>query len=177
MCQQLLKRKTCNSKAVATSRLVSARFIILHIPRPDRPAPPHGKQAWGWHIRTVRQARNINPRQAAKEIGVARQTLYGWESGDTVPKVMFVPDIIKFLGYIPICFSPYQATLGACFRASRELRGLRITDLAVLAGLGFKQVWNVENDKGAKLSRDKIERALSIPVRHLFSRSQLRHRI
>ncbi len=174
MCQQLSKRKTCNSKAVDIYGIVSARYLRVNIPRPDRPAPPHGKQAWGWHIRTVRQARNIDPRQAAKEIGIARQTLYGWESGDTVPKVMFVPGIIRFIGYIPICFSPYQATLGACFRASRELRGLRITDLAGLAGLGFKQVWNVENDKGAKLSQDKIERALSIPVRQLFSRSQLR---
>ena len=168
MCQRISKRRTCKSNVVAISPSAFARYLVLTIPRPDRPASPQGRQAWGWHIRQVRRFRGIDPRQAAKEIGIARQTLYGWESGDAVPKVIFIPGIVKFLGYVPICFSPYQATLGACYRAARELRGLRITDLAALAGLGFKQVWNVENDRGSVSSQGKIERALSIPVRKCF---------
>lgn len=169
MCQRLSKEKACNSNAVGRYGLASARFITVILPRPDRPKEPTGKSAWGWNIRAARLARGIGTAEASGLIGVAQNTLFGWEAGRTVPKVFFIPGIIGFIGYVPMRFSPYQSSLGASFRAARELRGLRIVDLAALAGLGAKQVWNIESDAYyPEANCARIERALSIPVRKCF---------
>jgi DNA-binding XRE family transcriptional regulator len=60
--------------------------------------------------------------QMAKMIGVSTDTITYWENGRFVPKVMFAPKIIEFLGY-----NPYQIdteTLGGRVKLYRHLNGL-----------------------------------------------------
>lgn len=172
MCQRRSTVKTCKRTSERPFGIVSARYFTMTVPRPDKHRQPLDRSAWGWHIKRVRLQLGIDTKGAAKRIGVAQNTIYGWEAG-VFPKVRHIPAIINFIGFIPFCRSPYQSTLEESFIASREIRGLRIADLAALAGLSFKQVWRVENGKAQSDQHfAKIEKALSIPVRQLFSGSQ-----
>lgn len=177
MCQRRLTGISCNNRPQANCGLAVTRFLRVTVQRPDRRGPADST-AWGWHIKKARHDRGISYKRTAKVIGVSQGTLHEWEAGSRGPMAQSIPKIITFLGYVPTGRGPQQATLGASFRASRELRGLRIIDLSKLSGVPTKQISHIEHDRRAHyLPCAKIERALSIPVRYLFSRSQLRPRI
>ena len=66
----------------------------------------------------------------ADQIGVDEDTIYRWESNESIPQVRFIPTIIKLLGYNP-------------FPLPEELRG-KLVFYRQLLGLSqrkFKENW------------------------------------
>jgi len=66
-------------------------------------------------------------------IGVSTDTITYWENGRFVPKVMFAPQIIAFLGYNP--FQIETETLGGKVKHYRYQKGLSQKRFAKLLGV------------------------------------------
>lgn len=74
------------------------------------------------HIRKKRWEKKIDVRQAARQIRVSVTTLVDWEHHKHEPKILHIPRIVAFLGYIPDCLK--SATIGERIKMVRKLLGL-----------------------------------------------------
>ena len=86
----------------------------------------------GEHIRAKRRERQLLQRDVAAQIGVAPETVSGWEKSATIPPMGLMPAIIHFLGYDP---SPEPATLPERMRDYRRKNGLTIKEAAHRMGV------------------------------------------
>ena len=85
------------------------------------------------HLRKRRFDLKLSQPQVAKMIGVSTDTITYWENGRFVPKVMFTPQIIGFLGYNP--FQIDTDTLGGKVKHYRYQKGLSQKRFAKLIGV------------------------------------------
>jgi transcriptional regulator with XRE-family HTH domain len=85
------------------------------------------------HLRKRRFDLKLSQPQVAKIVGVSTDTITYWENGRFVPKVMFAPEIIDFLGYNPFQFE--TETLGGKVKYYRYQKGLSQKRFAKLLGV------------------------------------------
>lgn len=57
-----------------------------------------GNSAIGKHLEFMRKQRNISIQELANLIGVTRQTVYRWESGERTPDVVTLIRLVRLLG-------------------------------------------------------------------------------
>ena len=57
-----------------------------------------GNSAIGKHLEVLRKQRNISTQKLADLMGVTRQTIYRWESGERTPDVVTLFRLIRLLG-------------------------------------------------------------------------------
>jgi transcriptional regulator with XRE-family HTH domain len=89
---------------------------------------------FGEHIREARRARRLHQWQAAREIGVTKETVANWEKGKTEPPVQVMSAVIRFLGFDPSP-SPDSPDLGSRMLRYRRQHGLSIKEAAGRAGV------------------------------------------
>lgn len=70
--------------------------------------------------------------EAAVELGIGAANYSQWETNEDQPKTRYWPDIIRYLGYDPIC--PNPATLGEKVAFLGRHLGLTVTELGRLVG-------------------------------------------
>jgi len=83
-------------------------------------------------------------RQVAEQIGISEDTIYRWESNESIPQVQFIPAIIKFLDYDPLSppDSPRQRLV-----FYRRMHGLSQRKLAKETGIDPKTIELAETGK------------------------------
>ena len=77
--------------------------IALRSSKPKPPNYPCVLNTLGDHIRKRRLELGLYQREVASKIGVDESTVYRWERNETSPPSRFIPQIINFLGYNPLC--------------------------------------------------------------------------
>ena len=85
----------------------------------------------------------LNPQEAAAQLGVTPTTYNRWERGQDVPRTRYRPAIITFLGHDP---GGEPETFGERIRAARELEGLSKPQLAQRLGISTSTIRAWEAD-------------------------------
>ncbi|MCZ7601621.1 MAG: helix-turn-helix domain-containing protein [Melioribacteraceae bacterium] len=69
---------------------------------------PQNPQTLGEHIRKRRLEKHLLQSDVANIIRVSETTIFNWENSYSAPQILFIPRILKFLGYnpLPSKFSP-----------------------------------------------------------------------
>ncbi len=78
--------------------LVLPRSHKIH----SRNSPPEELNTIGDHLLRRRLALKLLQRQVAEQIGVDKTSITNWESNRTKPGLVYMPAIIRFLGYNPL---------------------------------------------------------------------------
>lgn len=102
--------------------------ITLKGQKPPSPAYPRELRTVGDHIRKKRLDLNLLQKSVALLIGVDKATVYNWENNRSSPNLYCMPEIIKFLGYVPSNKKP--KTLGERIVHCRRLAGITQKELA-----------------------------------------------
>ncbi len=63
-------------------------------------------QTFGEHLLKRRLFLEMTQAEVSKQFSVSSLTVFNWEKGKTVPQIMHMPVLIKFLGYDPISTIP-----------------------------------------------------------------------
>lgn len=93
------------------------------VPKPKGDKYPKQLLTIGDHIRKRRMDLGLFQRDVSKIIGTKSiDALRNWELGKGEPQIHHMPEVIKFLGYIPIQFC--LDTLGDKIKTYRILKGL-----------------------------------------------------
>jgi transcriptional regulator with XRE-family HTH domain len=85
----------------------------------------------GDHIRKHRLDRGLQQNQVALLICVDKTTIMNWERGHRTPAIRHVPEIIRFLGYVPFSVGD---SLPERLRAYRRVHGISRKKLAAMLG-------------------------------------------
>ena len=107
--------------------------IELKAPRPPSPDYPQTLNTLGDHIRKKRLYLGLFQRDVADTIGTTESTIWNWENNYATPYISYIPNIIKFLGYVP--FNTSYNTLREKIVTSRKLLGLSQRKYARLIGI------------------------------------------
>jgi DNA-binding XRE family transcriptional regulator len=75
--------------------------VVLKAKKPPASKYPKELNALGDHIRKKRVDAGLFQKEVAEQIGVDEETIYRWESSESMPQIRFIPAIIEFLGYSP----------------------------------------------------------------------------
>ena len=95
------------------------------------------------HLKKRRKQLGMYQKDVAELLGISEWTYLGWEVGDTMPAVRFIPKVIDFLGYDPF---PEGNTFPERIRNARERRGLNRIKFAQMVGVSQ---WSIEQwEKG-----------------------------
>jgi transcriptional regulator with XRE-family HTH domain len=86
----------------------------------------------GEHIRKRRLDLGLLQKDIASMISVDKETVFRWESNESLPSVLLLPAIIRFLGHDPL---PTPKTFSEQLRHSRRYLGLSQTATARLLGI------------------------------------------
>ena len=108
---------------------------------------PQNPQSIGEHIRKRRLEQNLFQADVARLIGVEETSIYNWESNRSNPSVKYIPEIIKFLGYLPDIFP--NKTLGEKLIYYRKVHGLSQKKLAVKLGIDQGTLRRIEKNSPA----------------------------
>jgi len=76
--------------------------VVLNAQKPKSTKYPKELETLGDHIRKRRLDLGLFQRDVAHEIGVDTETIYRWESNESLPSVSQLPKIIRFVGYDPL---------------------------------------------------------------------------
>jgi transcriptional regulator with XRE-family HTH domain len=114
----------------------------------------------GDHLRAKRLDKKTTIREVAVTLGVAADTLRGWEHDDHEPSFRQYPAIFGFVGYDPL---PEPRDLRDQLRRVRMRRGWRQCDLAEALGVDRCTVagWEAEEHQPTRKWRDTIERLVA----------------
>jgi DNA-binding XRE family transcriptional regulator len=102
--------------------------LTYRLPKPETPI----LVTVGDHVRARRKVLGVAQHEAAKAIGVNRDTLARWETEPREPDRRIMPSIICFLGYDP---QPPAQTFGALIRRTRRTLGLNQPGVAKALGV------------------------------------------
>jgi transcriptional regulator with XRE-family HTH domain len=86
--------------------------VSLKAQKPKSAKYPKKLETLGDHIRKRRLDLGIFQKDVAQKIGVIAETVFRWESNESLPSVSQLPRIIRFLGYDPL--QPLQLFLSSC---------------------------------------------------------------
>ena len=118
--------------------------VTLKARRPPDSKYPKELRTLGDHIRKRRLDLGLFQEHAADQIGVDEDTIYRWESNESIPQVRFIPTIIKLLGYNPFPL-PEESRGKLVFH--RQLLGPSQRKLAKRTGVDPKAVGLYEQGK------------------------------
>ena len=108
--------------------------IELKAARPlSLPDYPQTLDTLGDHIRKKRVDLGLFQKDIANIIGTNESTIWNWENNYATPYISYLPNIIKFLGYVP--FNTSCNTLREKIVTSRKLLGLSQRKYAQLIGI------------------------------------------
>jgi len=94
-------------------------------------------------------------KDVAKIIGTSTDTICYWENNRATPYISYIPNIIKFLGYVP--FDTSCDTLREKIVTSRKLLGLSQRKYARLIGIDPSTLGKWEQGKSTPRP-DKLEK-------------------
>ena len=133
--------------------------IELKAARPlSLPDYPQTLDTLGDHIRKKRLDLELLQKDVAKMIGTTESTIWNWENNYTTPSISYIPNIIKFLGYVP--FNTSCDTLRDKIVTSRKLSGLSQRKYARLIGVDPSTLGKWERSK-TKPSSDKFAKFIA----------------
>ena len=127
----------------------------LKVERPLSPDYPHTLNTLGDHIRKKRLDLGLLQKDVAKIIGTSTDTICYWENNRTIPYISYIPNIIKFIGYVP--FETSGDTLRERIITSRKLLGLSQRKFARLIGIDPSTLGRWEQGKSTPRP-DKLEK-------------------
>ena len=119
--------------------------IELKAARPLSPDYPKTLNTFGDHIRKKRLDLGLLQKDVAKIIGTSTDTICYWENNRATPYISYIPNIIKFLGYVP--FNTSCNNLREKIVASRKLLGLSQKKFARLIGIDPSTLGKWEQEK------------------------------
>ena len=127
----------------------------LKVPRPPSSDYPTALNTLGDHIRKKRLDLGMLQKDVAKIIGTSTDTICYWENNRATPYISYIPNIIKFLGYVP--FDTSCDTLREKIVTSRKLLGLSQRKYARLIGIDPSTLGKWEQGKSTPRP-DKLEK-------------------
>ena len=89
--------------------------------------------------------------EVATIIGVTEICVTNWENGRGEPQIRYMPQIISFLGYVPIL--PSLETFGERIKFYRQQKGLSHKRFAKLIGVDAGTISLWENGKNQPLGK------------------------
>ena len=104
------------------------KLLTYRLPKPETPV----LVTVGDHVRARRKVLGLAQREAAKAIGVNRDTLARWEAEPREPDRRIMPSVIRFLGYDP---QPPARTFADLIRRTRRTLGLNQPGIAKALGV------------------------------------------
>jgi DNA-binding XRE family transcriptional regulator len=142
---------------------------VLKAPRPIVKAYfqayPEQLDTIGDHIRKKRLDMKLTRRQVAKQIGVNRHTITGWEKYCRVPLMRHMPKIIDFLGYIPSTITK-DMSLGGKIIAYRKIAGITRIQLARQLGVDTRILHEWESNE--RLPKKQFQEALDLLIHNAY---------
>lgn len=81
--------------------------------------------------------------ELAMILGVSETSIWGWESGKSMPLISVYPNIISFLGYAP--FPIEKLTFGERLVTARCIAGITRKELASMMRMGAETIQAIEN--------------------------------
>ncbi len=106
----------------------------------------------------------LSLRQVAKQIGVNKYTIIGWEKHGWVPYLHRIPKIIEFLGYIPPTITK-DMSLGGKIMAYRKITGTLQSQLARQLGVDASVLRKWERNKSV-LQQKRFQEAIDSLLRN-----------
>jgi transcriptional regulator with XRE-family HTH domain len=125
--------------------------------RPPSPDYPTVLNTLGDHIRKKRLELGLLQKDVANIIDTDTDTIWNWENNYATPYISYLPNIIKFLGYVP--FNTSCNTLREKIVTSRKLLGLSQRKFALLIGIAPSTLGKWEQGK-TKPNPDKITKLM-----------------
>ena len=116
--------------------------LTLKAKKPFPQGYPQILKTLGDHLRKRRLDLKLQQKDVARIIGVDETTIYYWENNRVEPSILYIPEIIKFLGYIP--FKTKTDSLREQIILYRRLHGLTQKKLAQLLGVDFTTIGHWE---------------------------------
>jgi DNA-binding XRE family transcriptional regulator len=116
--------------------------LTLTAKKPLPPGYPQILKTLGDHLKKRRLDLKLLQKEVAEIIGVDEITIYYWENNRVEPSLLYIPDVIKFLAYIP--FKTTSNSLGEQIVIYRRLHGLTQKKLAQLLGVDFTTIGHWE---------------------------------
>jgi transcriptional regulator with XRE-family HTH domain len=86
------------------------------------------------HIRKKRLEMRLTYPELAKLLCISETSIWGWETGKSMPLVSVYPSIISFLGYAP--FQTENLTFGEQLSTARHIAGITRKELAQTLRMG-----------------------------------------
>jgi DNA-binding XRE family transcriptional regulator len=143
-----------------------ARITLKALKRKETDFAP---QTLGDHIRKRRLVMGITQKEVAKQIGVSQFTLINWEKGRTVPPLLTMSRVIRFLGHDPL--PPTPKTLAERLKAKR--RELGWTQSTAARQLGVDPCtwadWETGGTIMAKVHRRKVAEFVGLPEGEVYA--------
>jgi len=146
--------------------------IIPKAQKPPSALYPKRLKTLGDHLRKRRLDLKLQQKEVAKKLGVSETSIYNWENNQTSPFLYFIPEIIKFLGYVPdytyiISDNALVKTLGEKIVTSRRLLSLTQKEVAHRLGIDPSTLARWEKDKSKP--SEKVRKLLDNIFTSLFS--------
>jgi transcriptional regulator with XRE-family HTH domain len=107
--------------------------VALKAQKPDFRSYPNELKTIGDHLKKRRLDLKMLQKEVAERFGTTVCTVRNWEKNRSSPSLIFIPRIIRFLGYTP-CDTSNQ-DFGKKITAKRRSLGLRQKDLAKIIGV------------------------------------------
>ena len=104
-----------------------------------RPKPyPKELKSLGDHVRRRRIQLGLLQKEAAKQIGASKASIVSWEMNRYEPATLYIPEIIRFLGYCPFrktdCFGDWlKQCRTSCGLSQETLAGALAMDESTIA--------------------------------------------
>jgi len=132
--------------------------VTLRGQKPLPKAYPQALKTLGDHLRKRRLDLKLLQKEVAEKLGVEEATVWNWENNYSSPKLRYIPEIIRFLGYMPF--------------KEPETFGQKIVNYRCLFGITQKELAKSLGVDPSTLGR--WERNKSTPRKELFERLEAR---
>jgi transcriptional regulator with XRE-family HTH domain len=131
-----------------TELIVALPFchLSLKASKPSLPQYPKEFKTIGDHLRKKRLDLKLTQKEVAKQIGVDETTILNWELARTCPELKNLPNLIKFIGYLPI--DPSNLTIGEKIVLYRQLQGLSQEKFARILKIDSSTLGRWEKGRG-----------------------------
>jgi DNA-binding XRE family transcriptional regulator len=83
-------------------------------------------------------------KDVAKILNVSTDTITGWENNRTEPQIQFMPNIIDFIGYLPVQID--GTTIAGKVKAIRMLKGMSQRKLGAFLNIDPSTIESIENE-------------------------------
>ncbi len=117
----------------------------------------------GDHPRKRRLELNLTQSEAAAAMGVDEMTVVGWELNQHQPLARYIPEVIKFLGYVPEDLFPNDTTVQK-IKGYRLLHGMTRKELAKKLRMDQETLRRLETKTGKHPAGTLIKISLLIDV-------------